>query len=330
MLPLRPFHLSEPATIDELMHLLERAHERTKIIAGGTDVLPNLKHGLYHIDELISLHKIHPFKHVGERDDGVEIGALVTLNQLQRHSLIAARVPVLGRAAAQIASPQIRAMGTVGGNICLDTRCLYINQTEFWRSALGYCLKKDGTCCHVVKTGKRCVAAASNDLATALIALNAQVNLLSPTGAKAIALDDFYTANGEKNTVLATNEIVTSVFVPLRKNQRAGFFKLRHRESIDFPLLSTALSFMLDEQHQLKSGTLVVNALVSKPKVMDLADFGGSAYNDALIERIAEYAKKKCHPQTNICGDTSWRKEMVAYSVKTAFFEALTRNEACS
>jgi 4-hydroxybenzoyl-CoA reductase subunit beta len=213
-------------------------------------------------------------------------------------------------------------MGTVGGNICLDTRCLYFNQTEFWRNALGYCLKKDGNSCHVIKNGKRCVAAASNDLATAFLACDATIVVMSPAGTLTGKLDEFYTAHGEHNKKLAHDQVVTSILVNTMPLSFGGFFKLRHRESIDFPMLSVATYFQLDKGNILKKGRVVINALVAKPKIIDLVDFVGASYHRETIEKIAQYAKDICHPQTNICDDPAWRKKMVAYSVKQAFNDA--------
>ncbi len=320
MLPLRPFKIVEPLSFAQLGQALKDAHPNTKIMAGGTDLLPNLKHGLYDVDHVISLKNLSELNTISHEGSRLIIGAGVKLNELMENKIIQEFAPALRVAASQIASPQIRAMGTVGGNICLDTRCLYFNQSEFWRSALGYCLKKDGDSCHVVKTGKRCVAASSNDLATMLLALNARLIIWSPAGEKTIELDDFYTANGLKNNKLEMHEIVTRVEVELRPNSFAGFAKLRHRESIDFSLLSIGLAFSLEDTKVLDL-KVAVNAMVAKPKVLNFSDVGRT-YDQHLIEEIAQQASEKCHPQTNICDDPAWRKEMIKCYIKRAFNHA--------
>jgi|SRR5579871_1683070 len=323
MLPLYPFEFYAPTSLSELLKCLDAHSDRARVMAGGTDLLPNLKHGVYDIDAVVSLRRLDELKGVSLKNNTLTLGALVKLSEVVSHPAITKRLPALIDASRQIASPQIRNMGTVGGNICLDTRCLYFNQTEFWRSALGYCLKKDGDCCHVVKTGKRCVAAASNDLATVLLTQNTTVTIAFTGGIKEVKLDDFYTANGEKNNILLPGQVVTAVNVDIAHSNKTGFCKLRHRNSIDFPMLSVAVAIGLDQAQVFCSGKVVVNALVAKPKIMDLAEFTGVFYNSKLVEEIARVAASKCHPQTNICDDPSWRKEMVTVAIKRAFAAAL-------
>ncbi len=324
MLPLRAFRVHEPKNLQELAAVLNSADAKTRIIAGGTDILPNLKHGLYDCEQVISLRALKELLKIDydEVTRSLSIGAGIKLAHLQNNPLVVKFFPALGYAASAIASPQIRAMGTVGGNICLDTRCLYFNQSEFWRRSLGYCLKKDGTACHVVKTGKRCVAASSNDLATILLALNAQVAILSAGEERLMDLDDFYINNGLKNNKLSSQEIITKVIVEHQSKSYAGFAKLRHRESIDFSLLSIGVAFGLEEG-LFTHLRIAVNALVAKPRVFDLSDERrNSSYQRAQLEEIAEEIAFKCHPQTNICDDPSWRKEMIKCYIIKAFENA--------
>jgi 4-hydroxybenzoyl-CoA reductase subunit beta len=321
MMPYKSFALHEPTDIDELKSLLKTMDPQTKIMAGGTDIMPNLKNGLYNIDRIISLKRIQELRQVSMNERQINLGSMVSLSDIAHHHHLKKILPALAHASSQIASPQIQNMGTIGGNICLDTRCLYFNQSEFWRNALGYCLKKDGTVCHVVKTGKRCVAAASNDLATVLLAYDAQLDIVAADQNSHCSLRDFYHADGVHNNHLAPGQIVSSVSITLRPKSFGGFYKLRHRDSIDFPLLSVAVYFELD-QKCLTSGTLVVNALVAKPKVIDLGNFCGHAYNADTILNIAKMAEQVCHPQSNICDET-WRKPMILVAVKRAFLHAL-------
>src|SRR6185312_7851562 len=163
------------------------------------------------------------------------------------NELVKSRLPALSEACVQIAGPQLRRMGTLGGNLCLDTRCVYINQSYFWRSALGFCLKKDGTLCHVVAGGQRCVAAASNDTAPVLLALDASVRTVSPRGERTMPLREFYVADGIHNTVLAPDELLTEVRVPAAAARRKqAFAKLRTRAAIDFPAMNLAVALELD------------------------------------------------------------------------------------
>lgn len=320
MMPYKPFCVEEPSNKHELMALLATIDTKTKFMAGGTDIMPNLKNGLYDIDRIISLKKITDFKQLTVKENVINLGALITLEQVARHPGIKQYVPALASASEQIASPQIRTMGTVGGNICLDTRCLYINQSAFWRASLGHCLKKDGTVCHVVKTGKRCVAAASNDLATMLLAYDATLDIMTPHEHTTMPLRELYHADGVNNKHLSPQQVVSSVSVTMPHKKWGGFYKLRHRDSIDFPLLSVAVCFELDKG-LLQQGCVVVNALVAKPKVFELMEFHGRHYDYDIIATIAHAIQNKCHPQTNIC-DSGWRKSMIAIAVERAFLHA--------
>lgn len=323
MLPFRPLRIHEPKNFSELAACLKDTGQKTRIMAGGTDILPNLKHGLYDCEEIVSLRALKELSVISydESTQRLSIGAGIKLAHLGINNDLRIYFPALIDAANAVASPQIRAMGTVGGNICLDTRCLYFNQSEFWRRSLGYCLKKDGTACHVVKTGKRCVAASSNDLATMLLALKANVAIWAHGEENLISLDDFYVNNGLKNNKLAAHEIVSKVVVEHKANSYGGFSKLRHRESIDFSMLSVGVGFGLNEG-AFTHVCVVVNALVAKPRVFDLVDFQAQPYEDSVIERIAEEIALKCHPQTNICDDPMWRKEMIKCYIKKAFINA--------
>ncbi len=318
MLPLSPFNIAKPLTMLELGACLKDAPKKSKIIAGGTDIVPNLKHGLYDIEHIISLQELEELKKISCQDRNVCIGSGVTLSELINHEKIREMAPALIQAASHSASPQIRNMATVGGNICLDTRCLYFNQSEFWRSALGYCLKKDGTVCHVVKTGKRCVAASSNDLATMLLAFKAKLTMWTLDTEREIELDDFYTANGIKNNQLQAHEVVTCVQFDVPPGMHGGFAKLRHRESIDFSLISVGISYVLDGG-KIEDLRVVINALVAKPKVLSFPEYNGTLLEPNLIDEIARLSAIKCHPQTNICDDPQWRKAMIECYVKRAF-----------
>ncbi|MCE9627992.1 MAG: FAD binding domain-containing protein, partial [Candidatus Eisenbacteria bacterium] len=165
MLTLPRFEWLAPTTLAEVLALLAESPGKCLLIAGGTDAVPNLKHRLHEPERVISLARVAELRGVREDADGLQLGALTTLSALTREPLVRAHYPAIATAASLVASPQIRNMGTLGGNLCLDTRCTYYNQTFFWREALGFCLKKDGVRCHVVPQGRRCVAAHSSDVA---------------------------------------------------------------------------------------------------------------------------------------------------------------------
>ena len=332
MLTLPPLDILRPSSVAEAVALLSE-HPDARVLAGGTDIVPNLKYGMYESRTLVALRGLsRELRYVREdaESGGLRLGALCTIDELAQNPLIQARLPALADAASQIAGPQLRRMGTLGGNLCLDTRCVYINQSHFWRSALGFCLKKDGTACHVVAQGKRCVAAASNDTAPVLLALAASVRTVSPRGERIIPLEQFYLADGIHNTVLDPDELLVEVRVPAAAAQlRQAFLKLRTRAAIDFPALNLAVAMSLDSSRQLSSIRLCVSALAARPALIrSLDDLIGQpldtiAAQDKLGRELGRRAHKQCRPLTNIDNDPEWRREILPVLVRRTVASAL-------
>lgn len=329
MLRMDPFRVEHPSTAEEVVTLLSTHQQRAKLCAGGTDVVPNLKHGLHEPEVLIRLGRVRELVGITETNDELVIGAMTTLHEIATSEVVKRHAPGLAVAASQVAGPQLRRMGTLGGNLCLDTRCLYYNQTYFWRESLGFCLKKDGTQCHVVQGGQKCVAAASNDTATMLLCLDAVVELKGPAGVREVPLVDFYVAEGRKNTVLEPGELLVRCRVPKAPSPATGirrlegFSKLRHRESIDYPLLSVGVRFDVDAEGVVQKALVTVNAIAARPRDVPTDAVLGQKLDDATIEALANVAKKKVNPLTNIADDPKWRKDMVAVYVKRAVAMAL-------
>jgi 4-hydroxybenzoyl-CoA reductase subunit beta len=282
-----------------------------------------MKQGLFDPAHVVSIGGLAELSGIALEGEAVVIGAGVKLAEIA-DSLIARRLaPALAEAAAAVGGPHHRAMGTLGGNVCLDTRCRYYNQTYFWRKALGFCLKKDGTVCHVVKGGAKCVAAASNDTAPALIALGADVRILGPGGERRVPAADFWTADGVKNTVLEPGEIVTRVAVPIAAGRRSAFEKLRKRGAIDFPLLSVAARVDFGEG-RITGADVVVSALGARPrKLRAAAKVGAGTAVEGLANALAEAAFAECKPLTNLDDEAAWRREMVPVVVRKAVRRAL-------
>jgi len=329
MLTLPRYTFLQPASVDEaLEHLAEHAAD-SLVVAGGTDAVPNLKHRLHEPRYLVHIGRLRELHFVRHEADGLHLGPLVTLTELTREPRVAAEFPTLAKAAGLVAGPQLRNMGTLGGNLCLDTRCTYYNQTYFWREALGFCLKKCGDLCHVVPAGKRCVAAHSSDVAPMLIALEAEVEIASPGKARRrVSVDEFFVADGIHNNVLAPGELVTEVIVPAHSRGLAcGYQKLRPRAAIDFPMLSVAFAARLGGA-ACEGARLVVSAIAARPRVItgidDLAR--GRPLDDAVVDAIAQAAWKQCHPLINVSYDADYRREMVPVYVRRAVREA--RGEA--
>jgi 4-hydroxybenzoyl-CoA reductase subunit beta len=324
MMTLPAVEVLRPTTVAEAVEAL-RAHEGARVLAGGTDIVPNLKYGMYETRHLVALRGLSSeLRYVRESPDFYLIGALCTIDELATSKLIQEQLPALSEACAGIAGPQLRRMGTFGGNLCLDTRCVYINQSHFWRNALGFCLKKDGTVCHVVAGGKRCVAAASNDSAPVLLTYDASVKLVSPRGERTLKLRDFYTADGIHNTVLARDELLIEVQIPRAvQSLRQAFFKLRTRAAIDFPALNLAVAIGVDSG-RVRSVALGVSALAARPALIKgLDDLLGKPADLRLAEELGRRAHKQCKPLTNIGIDAGWRREILPVLVRRTVARAL-------
>lgn len=322
MLRLPAFEYHRPETVAEAVRLLAELGEEALPVAGGTDVVPNMKQGLAEPGHLVSLRGIEELRGIAATDAELVIGSGESLADIAADPLVRQHAPSVARAAGQVAGPQLRNAGTIGGNLCLDTRCTYYNQTFFWRQALGFCLKKDGDTCHVTRVGRKCVAAHSADTPPALMTLRAVVDLASPAGERSVPVADWFVADGIRNTVREPGEVVTRVRIPLpREGTRTAFRKLRQRNAIDFPLLNLAVAVELDDQ-VVRSVRLVVSALGSRPRsVSGLEAVTGSRLDDEAVEAIAERAHKQCRPLTNIIVDPEWRRAMVPVEVRRALAE---------
>lgn len=328
MLPLPPIRTIAPESLEDALELLARGGPRTRLLAGGTDLLPNLKHGLVDVDTLVLLHGVPGLRGVTlGPDGGLSIGALTTLAQLAGDRTVRETYPALAKAVGEIAGPQLRNMGTLGGNLCLDTRCRFYNQTAFWRQALGGCLKRDGDVCHVVPGGTRCVAAMSSDSAAILTALGATMVLRShERGARELPMDRFFQPDGARNTVIEPDEFLLEVRLPPPAPRAfSGYRKLRARASIDFPLLSVAVAGRRTEDGALAAARVVVGVIGARPR--ELTGVGpiveGRKPGPALFAELGAAAHRQCKPLENVGADPAWRHAMIPVLVRRTFAEAL-------
>ncbi|HEX9106428.1 MAG TPA: FAD binding domain-containing protein [Longimicrobiales bacterium] len=326
MLRLHSYRYHRPTALADALELLAEHGPSAMLIAGGTDLMPNMKHRLFTPEHLVGLKRVGELHGIEAGDDAIRIGAAETLTTISQDPTVRRHLPSLARAAGLVAGPQLRNMGTIGGNLCLDTRCTYYNQTEFWRTALGFCLKKDGSVCHVTKVGKKCVAAHSADTPPVLMTLGALAELASPRGTRAVPVADFFVADGIHNTLRAGDEIVTSLQVPLPSPAtRTGFEKLRQRGAIDFPLLNAAVAVDFAEGDVVGAVRVVVSALGSRPRAVTGLDkvAAGQRLSPELIDAIALRAFEQSHPLENITVDTEWRRAMVPVLVRRALAQTL-------
>lgn len=322
MLRMEPFALKTARSYAEA-RALWAAHPDAMYVAGGTDLLPNLKHRIVHPRTVIQLEVPSAIREDG---DDVVIDAGVKLADVATNPRVREILFPLAQAAKLVAGPQIRAMGTLGGNVLLDTRCLYYNQTEFWRNALGYCLKAEGTWCHVVGGPKTCVAAQSSDTVPVLLALDATLELYGESGPRALPIRELYRFNGMDHLTIPKGDLLTAIRV---KKPAAGFRgsyqKLRTRDSIDFPQLGVAIAgtWAGDVPSTLE---IVIGAANPQPKpVRGLDAFLGQPIGEATATAIADAVHKQTRPQGSVHGDVAWRRQMAAVFVKRGLL-ALARS----
>ena len=331
MLRLPKFALEEPTALSDATALLREHGEKAMVVAGGTDLLPNMKHGLFEPEVVVSLARIEELHGIETQADGsLRIGAMTTIADVAQSDTVRAHAPALAQAASVIAGPQLRTMGTLGGNVMLDTRCQWYNQTHFWRKSLGYCLKKDGTVCHVVAGGRKCVAAASNDSAPALMSLGATLAFTGVTGTRQVPIEDLWKADGIWNKKAERGEILTHIGIPKQAaGHRGAYGKLRDRGSIDYPLFGCAARLDVDDSGIVTDADVVCVALVARPlRIKRVGEvLGGQAVDESSFEtavrEAADLAYTQAKPMDNIPGEANYRREMVPVYVRRTLLAAV-------
>jgi len=267
-----------------------------RFVAGGTDLLVNMRRGLGDPETLISLNGIDEISSIVENDDGtVTIGAGVTLATLCRNEMIGERYPAIAHAAHEIAGPGHRVTGTVGGNLCLDTRCVFYNQSLWWRQSNQYCLKYQGDTCHVAPKGKICHAAFSGDLAPVLLVMDAEIDVIGDNGKRRMQLGDLYSGDGLDHLTLAKHELVAAVHIP-KDPMPTAYEKMRVRGAIDFPLAGVAVA-LTKKDGKVTDLRVAVTGTNTKPFLVEGADtFVGGALDDDAQNRLADLVQKQVSP----------------------------------
>jgi 4-hydroxybenzoyl-CoA reductase subunit beta len=279
------FQYLRPTTAADAV-ALRAANASSRYIAGGTDLLPNIRRGLVETGVVIDLGGIAELTHIELGKDGLRIGAGTTLAAIAGDAEIRARFTALAEAAEAVAGPTHRAAATLGGNLCLDTRCVYYNQSEYWRESNNYCMKLKGDGCRVAKKSKRCYAAFSGDVAPVLIALAAEVEILGPTGSRRVAIADFYRDDGMDWLTLAADELLVGVHIPLCDGWSTSYEKIRVRGAIDFPLAGVAVALkrkgnVIDELR------IACTGVSSRPLAVEgLAELAGKPLDAAALATI--------------------------------------------
>jgi 4-hydroxybenzoyl-CoA reductase subunit beta len=324
VLRLPPIELQTPSTVEDAAQAIAQGNAR--LVAGGTDLWPNMKRRHQKAETVISLMSIPGLDAIDSSGKDVHIGGTATLSNIVRDEGIRERLPAFAKAVASISSPPLRNMGTIGGNLCVDTRCTYYNQTEEWRRSIDYCLKEEGTICWVATKSPRCWAHTASDSAPILCALDAKVKLVSASGEREIPLTEMYVDDGIDYLSKQPDEILTEVIVPGSSDSshcRSAFWKLRRRGSIDFSTMSVAAVVWMDDDDVVTQASMYLGAVGSAPMpVPEIASvLAGNKISEEAIDEIAHAAHKIAQPMDNTDFAASWRGKMTEQYVTAVLRE---------
>jgi 4-hydroxybenzoyl-CoA reductase subunit beta len=320
VLRLPPFRYLAPPSIGEAVRCFADAGPGAMLVAGGTDLYPNMKRRQFEPKTLVGLRAIRELRGVrGSAREGLTIGAGTTLSAVSSHPEVARHYPAVAVAAGVVSSPQLRNMGTIGGNICVDTRCNYYNQTYAWRKAVGFCMKKDGDICLVAPGSPRCWAVSSSDTAPAFWSLGARVRLVGPAGERTIPVEALYRDDGIEYLAKHPEEIVTDIELPPVDGWKSIYLKLRRRGSFDFPVLGVAVAARL-EGDIVRDARIVLGAVASLPRESIAAEAAlrGERLTPELIERVAGMAAGPAKPLDNTDFTHPYRKKVTRVFVARA------------
>ncbi len=285
------------------------------LMGGGTDLLVNIKHRLTTPKHVIGIRRLAEMGSIEQTTDedpgGLTIGGAVTLRQIERHPLILSRYPSLAHAAQLVSTPQVRAVATIGGNVCLDVRCNYYNQSYDWRKGIGFCMKKDSPICRVAPGGDRCWAVSSADTVPVLIALGADVAISGPDGIRRVPVEVLYQDDGLTPLTLHFGEIVTAVHLPAPRGA-CMYQKFRIRQSFDFPLVGVAAWVHRDQSGTVLDSRIVMTAVASYPERATNAEqvLRGQKLDSGAIEAAGETVYRQAKPMDNTAGTIFHRKRM--------------------
>lgn len=325
MITMPQFSVLQPESTSQAVEFLA-TYQNLRVLAGGSDLVVNLRNKLFTPEYVLDIKGIKDLHGIKECDKWLSIGALTTLTEVSQNAFISENYPVLKIAASVVAGPNIRNMGTIGGNICLDTRCHWYNQSYFWRKSCNFCLKKDGDICHVAPGGKYCWAAYSGDTAPALLTLGASVKILSPKGERVVALKDFFVMDGIKKYNLGSDEIIAEILIPKDKAGLKGVYKkLRIRDSVDYPLAGVAVTGKVDENGKCVEVFVALTAVNPAPVlVSEITDLlVGKTVTEDLLEKSVELARKTAKPMKTTLSTMPYRRHMVGVFVKQGLEELL-------
>ena len=324
MMRLPPFRYVAPATSRQAASLLREHGPEAMPVAGGTDLYPNMKRRQFEPKVLVGLRGIESMRRLhGDASSGLDLGASLTLSSLAANEQILLQYPALASACEAVSSPLLRNMGTIGGNLCIDTRCNYYNQNFEWRQAIHFCLKKDGDTCWVAPGGSRCWAISSSDTAPVFIALQAELSLVGPEGDRRIPVEALYRPDGIDWLGKRADELVESIHLPPSEGIRATYLKLRRRDSIDFPILGVAAALRFHRDGTVEHARIVLTAVESAPVVATKAQeyLIGKKLTDQTVDEASAIAYRPARPLDNTDLTHFYRKKMAKVFVARALRE---------
>jgi 4-hydroxybenzoyl-CoA reductase subunit beta len=305
------FTMHRPTTVEEAVKL--RAAEPDALyLAGGTDMVVNIRRGIEQPKALVDLTAVTALHEIAVDAKGLRIGAAVPLEVLAGHPAMTGGYGAVAQAAGAVAGPTHRAYGTVGGNLCLDTRCLFYNQSEWWRKSNDYCLKERGSVCHVAPKGKFCFAAFSGDLAPALLVLGAEVELVSPEGRRRIPLNGLYNDDGRNHLALKPAELLATVHVPAPSaGLRSAYEKARIRGSIDFPLAGVAVAIEM-AGGKVRTLRAAVTGVNPRPMLVEGTEaLVGKTLDDAALDKLREMTRATARPMNTTTTKPWYRRRVI-------------------
>jgi 4-hydroxybenzoyl-CoA reductase subunit beta len=322
------FRLARPRAIADAV-AARREHADSAFLAGGTDLLVNMRHGLNRQPLLIDLSEIAELNKIENGKDGVRIGAGVRLAELENSSFIAEQYRAVHDAASAIAGPGHRLMGTVGGNLCLDTRCVYYNQSEWWRRANKFCLKQRGDVCHVAPQGQRCHAAYCGDLAPALLVHGAEIEIAGPAGRRRMPLSKFYLEDGRAHLNLANDELIVAVHLPPGP-QNSAYGKVRVRDAIDFPLAGVSAAVAI-HAGLIAALRIALTGTNSRPFLLDgTKAFLGKPMDENVLSQIERLVQKQVQPMRTTVASAQYRRLAAAALARKLVAQLTAEKRAAS
>jgi 4-hydroxybenzoyl-CoA reductase subunit beta len=321
MLRLPPFRYLAPDSLEQATQMLAQEGDQAMLVAGGTDLYPNMKRRQFTPPVLIGLRSIAALRNIsGSPDQGMHVGAGVTLTTLAEHPVFLEYYSALATAAGSVSTPQLRNMGTMGGNLLLDTRCNYYNQTEFWRQSIGYCMKKDGDICLVAPGSPRCWAISSADTAPVLVSLDAHARLVSVRGERVLPVGELFRDDGIDPYTRAWDEILSEIILPPANGWRSVYLKLRRRGSFDFPILGVAVALHFTNDGTVDGARITLGAVASHPVEATNAAklLIGQRLTPEIITEVAMLAAKGAKPLDNADMTINYRKQVTPIYIRRA------------